>query len=229
MHAHEAFRPVGRGRKTGNGKGRCIGREQRFRLQDRADFRVERALGRLILGDRLDRHVDGGEVLQVRRAADQRQRLLAILVRDLSGVDLAGEIAVDRRQRALDARLRTERVADDHQPVAHDDHLVELRDLDEEELGQLQVGLLALDLAAFVERVVVGLGQLHPGEQVAGDALEERHVVLQELGQVDVDDRAQHQHVLVGVDELPLQVGRRAKQVVARLEHAEHGCDVRPD
>ena len=40
-----------------------------------------------------------------------------------------GHLTHRRRQRALDARLRAERVADDHQPVADDDRLVELRHL----------------------------------------------------------------------------------------------------
>ena len=35
--------------------------------------------------------------------------------------------------------------------------------------------------------------------------------MLQELGQVDVNDRAEHENVLVGVDEHALEVGRRTK------------------
>ena len=35
------------------------------------------------------------------------------------------------------------------------------------------------------------------GEEIGRDALKEWHVVREELGQVDVDDRTEHQNVLV--------------------------------
>ena len=71
-----------------------------------------------------------------------------------------------RAERLVHGALGAVRVADDHEAVTHDDHFVELRDLNEEELGQLQVLLGAVLLARLLHHVVVGLGEHDPGEQV---------------------------------------------------------------
>ena len=72
-----------------------------------------------------------------------------------------------------------------------DHHLVGLDDLLHEEVDKLQVEPGGLALHGVEEDLVVRLGQLEAGEQVRDDAVEQRDVVGQELGQVDVDDGAQ--------------------------------------
>ena len=67
----------------------------------------------------------------------------------------------------------------------------------EEEFGALEVHLHAVVAHVFVEDLVVRGRELDAREQIARDAVEERQVVVEELGQVDVDDGPQHQDVLV--------------------------------
>ena len=76
-------------------------------------------------------------------------------------------------------------------PMSDDHHLVSLDDLLHEEGLKLQIASGRLPLHGIEKDLVVGLGQLETGEQVRDDAVEERDVVRQELGHVDVDDGAQ--------------------------------------
>eukprot|EP00962_Isochrysis_galbana_P010416 scaffold2872_cov112-Isochrysis_galbana.AAC.17 len=89
-----------------------------------------------------------------------------------------------RSESAVHRRLGSVGVADNHEAMSYDDHLVQLRDLDEEVVGELQV---------------------------RGDALEKRHVVGEELGQVDVKNRAEHQDVLILIRKGTLQVAGCSK------------------
>ena len=75
----------------------------------------------------------------------------------------------------------------------------------EEEFGALEVHLHAVFAHVFVEDLVVGGRELDAREQIACNAVEQRQVVVEELGQVDVDDGAQHQDVLVLLRVLQLQ------------------------
>jgi hypothetical protein len=56
-------------------------------------------------------------------------------------------------------------------------------------------------------------------EKVREDAVEERNVLVEELGQVDVVDRAEHQNVLGGVGEGALK-GRKERRSKGRGEGA---------
>ena len=76
-------------------------------------------------------------------------------------------------------------------PVSHDHHFVHLRDLVDEKVSRLKVTLLADFSDVAVKVLVVRLGQMDAWEQVRDDTVEERHVMGQKLGQVDVDDTAQ--------------------------------------
>ena len=82
--------------------------------------------------------------------------------------------------------------------------------------GALQVHGRAVVPHGGVQHVVVGLGQLDAGEQVGRDAVEQRQVVRQELGQVDVDDRPQHQDVLGLVRVLQLHADNIAAITLGR-------------
>ena len=84
------------------------------------------------------------------------------------------------------------------------DHLVQLEGLGHERGHRLHVGLRAVVLDPLAEDVVVGLGQLDAGEQVGQDALEQRDVRGEELRQVYVLQRAEHEDVLLLVGELLL-------------------------
>ena len=75
--------------------------------------------------------------------------------------------------------------------MSDDHHLVGLDDLFLEEVHKLQVLLLCHRHHGLQEDVIVGLRQRDPGEQVGHDALEERDVVGQELGQVHINDGSQ--------------------------------------
>jgi len=61
------------------------------------------------------------------------------------------------------------------------------------------------------------LRQADSREEVRGDPLKERDVVREELWKIDVDDGAEHKHVLVLLGEVALQVARRA-------QHRHHGA-----
>ena len=51
-------------------------------------------------------------------------------------------------------------------------------------------------LNGSLQVVIVHRWQLHSREQVAQDAIEQRHILVQELGQVDIIDGSQHEHIL---------------------------------
>ena len=72
-----------------------------------------------------------------------------------------------------------------------------LLNLLQEEGGALEVHLEAVLLHSLIENHVVRLRQFDAWEQVGGDAIEERQVVAQEFGQVDINDGAQHEDVLI--------------------------------
>mmetsp|Transcript_35153 Transcript_35153/g.59176 ORF Transcript_35153/g.59176 Transcript_35153/m.59176 type:complete len:211 (-) Transcript_35153:681-1313(-) len=69
-------------------------------------------------------------------------------------------------QGAVAAALAPPRRAHEHQPVAHDGHLVQLDDLLVEQLHELDPYFIAVDPASATEVVVLHFRLLHPGEQV---------------------------------------------------------------
>ena len=95
--------------------------------------------------------------------------------------------------------------------MSHDDHLVELGGFEEKVGILLEVHLRARLAHRLLHQRVVRLWQHHAGEQITDDTLEQRHVLGEELAQVDVDDGPEHQHVLVLVGKTSLQVAGGAK------------------
>ena len=75
--------------------------------------------------------------------------------------------------------------------MSDDHHLEHLDDLVGEERHALKVTADADLLQRTQEHRVVGVRELDAREQVGDDAVEERDVVGQELGQVHVNDGAQ--------------------------------------
>lgn len=74
---------------------------------------------------------------------------------------------------------------------------------------QLHAGAVGLDRRDH--GLVVHVWQPDAGEQVAQNALKEGHVLIEELGQVDVADGAQHEDVLRLVGQLALEVAGGAQ------------------
>ena len=121
--------------------------------------------------------------------------------------------------------------------MTNDHHLVNLLDLLEEEGSALQVHLLTVVYHVLVEDFVVGRRKRHAREQITRDAYqqkpslsmlystkeyckkvrnvelttEEGQIVVQELGQVDIDDGAKEQDVFVFFRVFQLQVSGRSE------------------
>ena len=112
------------------------------------------------------------------------------------------------------ARLAAARRADDHHAEAHVHRLVQLDLLGDEARHDLQVALERV-LDRRLERAVVDGRDVDAREQVADDALEERQVVGEELGQVHVEHRADEHEVLVEIGVGALEPAR----------HHEHRLD----
>ena len=82
-----------------------LGGEDRLGFQNRADLRVDLALDGFVLGGGFDDQIHRRQVVDVVRAADQHQRLAALLVGHLAVGDLAGQVAVDGGEAGFDAIL----------------------------------------------------------------------------------------------------------------------------
>ena len=80
----------------------------------------------------------------------------------------------------------SQRFADDHESVPDDHHFVDLLNLLQEEVGALEIHLLAVLPDVMIEDFVVRLGQNCAREKIAGDPTEQRKVVCQELRQIHV-------------------------------------------
>ena len=138
------------------------------------------------------------------------------------------------REHLIYARLSSVGVTDEHQPVSHEDHLVQLEEFFHENRRRLEVSLCALLHHAGAHVIVVRLGQDHAGEEVAEDVVKQRDVRREELGQVHVLQGDEHQHRLVLVGELELYGTRRAKHgddrahavVVVRLRRELLGAEL---
>ena len=113
------------------------------------------------------------------------------------------------RQRAVVHRLTAAGWTHEHQPVTNQGHLVHLNHLVDERGHGLdpEIG------AGLIERrhqvLVVRLGLGRTGEQIADDALEQRKIVGQKFGHVDVHQPAEEQNLLVVLGEIALEVTRR--------------------
>ncbi len=66
-----------------------------------------------------------------------------------------------------------------------------------EEVSALQVHLDSILPHRLIEHAIVGRWQFAAGEEIRRDATEERQVVVEKLGQVDINNGAQHQNILI--------------------------------
>ena len=114
-------------------------------------------------------------------------------------------------EHAIHARLGAVRVPHEHQAVSHEDHLVQLENLLEKHRRGLQVRLVARLRQRRAHVIIIRLGQLHPREEIREDVVEQRHVRRQELGEVHVLERDEHEHGFVLVRELELDRPRRSQ------------------
>src|SRR5690606_19172255 len=85
---------------------RGVGGEHCLRLQRGTDAGEDLALGLLVLGCRLDDEVAGRESVDIDGRLDAGDGRLAVFLADAAGMNLAGEIAVDRGEALADAVLR---------------------------------------------------------------------------------------------------------------------------
>jgi len=90
--------------------------------------------------------------------------------------------------------------------VTDQNHFVNLLNLDQTELGRLQIVLIHQLANDLVEQRVVRWRQIDTREEIGDDTVEKGHIVRQELGDVDIDNGAQHQHAFLLVGLLQLQV-----------------------
>mmetsp|Transcript_13252 Transcript_13252/g.37454 ORF Transcript_13252/g.37454 Transcript_13252/m.37454 type:complete len:371 (-) Transcript_13252:638-1750(-) len=132
---------------------------------------------------------------------------------DVAGLKLAKVVPAHGSQRVCQhpdgTGLHAKGVPYQHEAVAHHHHLVQLDTLLKERWQRLQVAGMAGCQQGSIQVGVVDLRQLQPREQVRQDALEQRHVLIQELWQVDVADGSEHQHGLGLVREAALEVAGR--------------------
>ena len=104
------------------------------------------------------------------------------------------------------ACLTGEGVADHHEAVTHDSHLVKLDDLVKEVGVWLQIHLLALSPHSAEKVLIVRFRQLNSGEQITRDVLVQTQIMLEELGVVNVIDSSEHEDLLVHIVVLALKV-----------------------
>ena len=95
--------------------------------------------------------------------------------------------------------------------MAHEEHLVDLEDLGHERILRLQITLGHDALDGVEQNLVVRGRQLCAWEQVGGNAVEKRHIVREELGQVDVPNGPQHEDGLGVVRHCALEVAGRSE------------------
>src|SRR5262249_9412900 len=105
MQSDEALGPVGGGGEPGDGDRRRVGGHNRLRLEKRAKRHEDLALHRFVLGRRLDHEIRVGETLIILGVAYAGQGLFAVLLGDLAGGDLPGEVLAYDLERLVDLLL----------------------------------------------------------------------------------------------------------------------------
>ena len=73
-------------------------------------------------------------------------------------------------------------------------------------------------LNSRLEVVIVHRWQVHTGKQITQNSVEEGDILVQELGQVDVIDGPQHEHILSRIRESALEVARSTQDT----DHSSH-------
>lgn len=79
---------------------------------------------------------------------------------------LLADFAKGGRQNAISRCFRTKRVTGDHEAMPHNHHLVDLLNLGNEEVGVLEIQLLANVLGSRVEDRIVRIGILNTREEI---------------------------------------------------------------
>jgi len=74
-----------------------------------------------------------------------------------------------------------------------------------EEWRNLQVHLLTVLLDGSIENLIVWFWQRNTREEIRGDTVEQRQIVVKELGKVDIDDGSQHENVFFFIRVLQLK------------------------
>ena len=112
MHADEAFRPVGNGRQAGDRDGGGVGRDDCVRFQVAGQVFQDGALGRLVLGRRLDDDIARLHRLEAEGRHDARQGAVDIGIGNNAAPQLALQVAPDGFHRCVD-RFFADVVQDD--------------------------------------------------------------------------------------------------------------------
>eukprot|EP00965_Chrysotila_dentata_P256125 6212443-Pleurochrysis_carterae.AAC.1 len=121
------------------------------------------------------------------------------------------------RESLVASRLAGEREAHHHHAVAHQHRLEELDDLGHMGRHRLHAQLAHLKLHRLLQTAVVYVRDGGAGEEVLDDGHEERHVLVEELWQVGVTQRADEGDVLA-------DVGVGALELPGHDEHALDGA-----
>ena len=86
----------------------------------------------------------------------------------------------------------------------------------------MQLSATAVYLNCSLEVVIVHRWQVHAGKQITQDSVEEGNILVQKLGQVDIIDGPQHEHILSRVREGALEVARSTQNT----DHSSHAVVV---
>jgi len=95
--------------------------------------------------------------------------------------------------------LATTGGSNQHETVTHRTSIVELDDLVNETVNRLKLVLVALLLEFDEQSTEINLWLSDSREQIRDNVLEQRQIVLQELGHVDITQRAQQDLSLSGI------------------------------
>src|SRR5262245_2020248 len=152
MHAHELAGPVGHRRQPGHRDRRRVGRQEHIGRQTLAQLLEDLALGRLVLGRRLDDQIAVGELLVVAGGRDAPQRGVLVLRADHAAADLAIHVAPDRLETFFDVRL------------------IDVRKTDVEAFERADMGDAAAHLAGADDAAALDHGYLYLSRGTASNA-----------------------------------------------------------
>ena len=99
---------------------------------------------------------------------------------------LMGKRGHSTLQHPVVARFATTSWPDDHESVTHLDGVIELEDLLNKKVHLLYIIVLAGLLYDLVKIAIIEICPFNTREQVEDDVFEQRNIILQEFGHVDV-------------------------------------------
>ncbi len=105
MEAEHLLGSGGRGCEPGDGDRRRVGDQDRLPSHYRVEVGEDLGLQRLVLGGGLDHQIGVAQALHGLGIGDAAEGLVLVLLADLAGSDLAGEVLVDSGQGLLDPLL----------------------------------------------------------------------------------------------------------------------------